>query len=617
MADNVVSNAGSGGVTWAADDISSVYYARQKLVHGADGTNDGDVSTANPLPIRLYVGTTTTNLGAGTADGGLRVTLASDDPAVTDLAAMEVLLGTIDADTGGILTAIQLIDDAVYTDGTGTPSKGLAVMGTDGTNPQLLSVNSSGHLNIADGGNTITVDGTVAVSGTVTVDLGANNDVTLATLPDTSAGDLAAIRASVGGTLTVGSHAVTNAGVFAVQVDGAALTALQIIDNPVFADDAAFTLASSSVMMAGAIRDDTLSTLTAIEGDAVPLRVSSTGALHVTGAGGGTQYNVDDAAGATDTGTLLLAIRDDSLATLTPADGDYVGLRVSSTGALHVTGGGGGTEYNEDAATPATITGTATMMERDDALSALTPIEGDWASMRCDANGALWVAVNSSALPSGASTSANQTTIIGHLDGVEGLLTTIDTDTGNIATAVQIMDDWDNGASDGCSVSGDVAHDTADAGEPVKLGARAETSLAGITLVADADRTNLYADADGVLVTKLGTTGADFLSEAVSNTDGTSTALTTFGATASAYNYITAYSVFRTDAGTSMAYVDFRDGTAGSVLWRVPLPPNGGANLSLGGLPIFKTGANTALAIDVSSALSTVYISVSGYKSKV
>ncbi len=39
-------------------------------------------------------------------------------------------------------------------------------------------------------------------------------------------------------------------------------------------------------------------------------------------------------------------------------------------------------------------------------------------------------------LPSGASTSANQSTIIGHLDGVEALLTTIDADTGGIATSV-------------------------------------------------------------------------------------------------------------------------------------------------------------------------------------
>ena len=36
-------------------------------------------------------------------------------------------------------------------------------------------------------------------------------------------------------------------------------------------------------------------------------------------------------------------------------------------------------------------------------------------------------------LPTGAATSAAQTTIIGHLDGVEGLLTTIDADTGTLA----------------------------------------------------------------------------------------------------------------------------------------------------------------------------------------
>ena len=56
---------------------------------------------------------------------------------------------------------------------------------------------------------------------------------------------------------TVPSHAVTNAGTFAVQVDGAALTALQKIDDPVLVDDAAFTPASSSVMMVGATFDNT------------------------------------------------------------------------------------------------------------------------------------------------------------------------------------------------------------------------------------------------------------------------------------------------------------------------------------------------------------------------
>jgi hypothetical protein len=52
-ADNFTANAGSGGSTFASDDISSVQYPRLKIVHGADGTNDGDVSTANPFPVRV------------------------------------------------------------------------------------------------------------------------------------------------------------------------------------------------------------------------------------------------------------------------------------------------------------------------------------------------------------------------------------------------------------------------------------------------------------------------------------------------------------------------------------------------------------------------------------
>jgi len=53
MADNFTANAGSGGSTFASDDISSVQYPRLKIVHGADGTNDGDISTVNPFPVRV------------------------------------------------------------------------------------------------------------------------------------------------------------------------------------------------------------------------------------------------------------------------------------------------------------------------------------------------------------------------------------------------------------------------------------------------------------------------------------------------------------------------------------------------------------------------------------
>lgn len=49
MTDNFVTNPGSGGSTFAADDISSVYYPRVKPSWGADGSAT-DASVAAPLP---------------------------------------------------------------------------------------------------------------------------------------------------------------------------------------------------------------------------------------------------------------------------------------------------------------------------------------------------------------------------------------------------------------------------------------------------------------------------------------------------------------------------------------------------------------------------------------
>jgi hypothetical protein len=54
MADNFVSNAGSGGSTFAADDISSVFYPRVKPSWGADGAAT-DASVAAPLPVQASV----------------------------------------------------------------------------------------------------------------------------------------------------------------------------------------------------------------------------------------------------------------------------------------------------------------------------------------------------------------------------------------------------------------------------------------------------------------------------------------------------------------------------------------------------------------------------------
>lgn len=48
-----------------------------------------------------------------------------------------------------------------------------------------------------------------------------------------------------------GTWNVTNAGTFVVQENGGALTSLQLIDDPVKADDAAFAVGTDKVMMAG------------------------------------------------------------------------------------------------------------------------------------------------------------------------------------------------------------------------------------------------------------------------------------------------------------------------------------------------------------------------------
>ncbi len=159
-----------------------------------------------------------------------------------------------------------------------------------------------------------------------------------------------------------------------------------------------------------------------------------------------------------------------------------------------------------------------------------------------------------------------------------------------------------------------VAHDAADSGNPLKIGAKAESSLASVTLVADGDRTDMYADLDGVQITKPFTTYGDILTERLSNTDGASTASTVFGATASSHNCITTIAVI--NDSTTNGYIDFRDGTAGTVMFSLPLPAKGGAVCNFP-LPLRQTTANTALAFDVSAGITTVYISLIGFKSKV
>jgi hypothetical protein len=158
MVDNVAITAGAG-TTVAADDISSVYYQRVKLALGADGVaNDAEA-------------------GAGAVDTGtMRVTLASDDPAVA-------LLTTMDTDTGNIVTAVQLIDDTVYVDDadwTGDTSKHMLGGAVHMATYQAVTDGDTGPL-VSDANGKLLVDGgkafQVSVAPTVTAGAYGANDV--------------------------------------------------------------------------------------------------------------------------------------------------------------------------------------------------------------------------------------------------------------------------------------------------------------------------------------------------------------------------------------------------------------------------------------------------------
>jgi hypothetical protein len=596
----------------------------------------------------------------------------------------------LDSDGNAPATRIGSINVALSGVAAGEAQVGLAALiissGAEGGRTGVL-VDSTNPLPVSDAGSSLTVDAPVGTPVFVRL---SDGSAPITTLPVSLA--------------SVPSHAVTNAGTFATQVDGAALTALQLIDNlpntlgsttsgqsgalalgavttaaPSYTtaqtnalslttsgllrvaieagagsggtasvDDAAFTVAvGSGTPMMGVVTADavdsgdvgvvgmttsralhvslqtgsaTIGALTANQSVNVaqingvtPLMgngASGTGAHRVTIANDSTGIlaavtnvatigtsvtpgtsaahlgkAVDSPAGATDTGVLALAVRDDALATLTPVDGDFTQLRVNSQGALWVTGTAG-TSIKVDDATFTPGTDNVSM------------VGGTYRATRDtldDTDGGAIALTQRRAVLTCMETPAGDSVIDDTNDAVKVVN----------ATAANFLN----------IPSGNVAHDAADSGNPVKVGAKALAAASTATMVVDADRTDLRSDLDGAILVRQGSPLGDTITERVTNTDGASTAFTNFGATASTRNVIESMTVFRTDAGATLAYVDVRDGTGGAILWSLPLPPNGGSILPPG--TRIRSSVNTALAFDVSAALTTVIISASGYKSKV
>lgn len=156
---------------------------------------------------------------------------------------------------------------------------------------------------------------------------------------------------------------------------------------------------------------------------------------------------------------------------------------------------------------------------------------------------------------------------------------------------------------------GGIAHDSADSGEPVKVGAKARATLSDVTLVAANDRTDLYADLDGVLLSRPAPHG-DLVNGNATNTDGTSTQCI---AAQGAGVKVALTDVTLCNTSATAITVDLKDGT--TVKWSFPVPAGGGVVFAFRS-PLVGT-ANTAWNFDPSAAATTITCSMSGYKTKV
>ncbi len=165
LAGTLTVTGGGGGVEYTEGDTDATIVGSAIMFESNTGTNTlSAVSNTTPLPISDAGGAITvdgtvavTNAGITTIAGAVSGTEMQVDvltmPTVTVTASnLDVQSGGADLATstqaGAIQTSVELIGDAVYTDGTGTVTKGIAILGQDGTNPQAIKTDASGELQV-------------------------------------------------------------------------------------------------------------------------------------------------------------------------------------------------------------------------------------------------------------------------------------------------------------------------------------------------------------------------------------------------------------------------------------------------------------------------------------
>lgn len=310
-----------------------------------------------------------------------------------------------------------MADDVILNLGSGGDT--IAADDVGGVKYQVvkLAVGADGAANLVANANPIPVSdagGTLTVDGSVTANAGTNLNTSALALEAggnlaAAATSLAALDNAVAGnelqvdvltmpTVTVNSHAVTNAGTFVTQVDGSALTALQLIDNIVVVEDAVAGSGYSGVAML-AVRQDSHSDLAA-DGDFISPTIDADGGLRVSivaGAGSGGTAVADDAdfTDGTTSLTPIGGVYESTPSTVTDGDIGMAGITADRSLKVHVTGITG--SLTDDAAfTPGTSIASIIGGVFDD-TGPDSVDEGDGGAIRMSANRNLYTTLRDAA----------------------------------------------------------------------------------------------------------------------------------------------------------------------------------------------------------------------------
>lgn len=171
---------------------------------------------------------------------------------------------------------------------------------------------------------------------------------------------------------------------------------------------------------------------------------------------------------------------------------------------------------------------------------------------------------------------------------------------------------WVNATVSAGSTAGDVAHDAADSGNPVKMGARARSSE--IAAVANNDRSDLLTDLVGKLIVLPYANPENFVSGCISSAMTGTTSTSLIAAPASGLrNYITQITVSNSHATVGTDII-IQDGSGGTTLYVIPAAAVYGGAVITFPTPLRQPTTATALYCANVTTGSSTKVSASGYK---